>query len=134
MLQIDLISCGNCKNIHNLLDTTCYNDLIIFNDSNWRAGHACTNKDNVTIVEFSLNDEESDKRLFYGLKENGRYYFTEGLKKIDSMVCHSNDCGNYKGRFESRNLFVNLKEDSTGTQYLFSMSSYKSLVELIKSH
>ena len=97
LLQIDLTSCGNCKNIHNLLDTTCYNDLIIFNDSNWRAGHACTNKDNVTIVEFSLNDEESDKRLFYGLKENGRYYFTEGLKKIDSMACHSNDCGNYKG-------------------------------------
>ena len=131
LLQIDLISCGNCKNIHNLLDISCYNDLIIFNDSNWRAGHACTNKDNVTIVEFSLNDEESDKRLFYGLKENGRYYFTEGLKKIDSMVCHSNDCGNYKGRFESRNLFVSLNNDPE-TQYLFSMSSYKSLVELIK--
>ena len=131
LLQIDLISCGNCKNIHNLLDISCYNDLIIFNGSNWRAGHACTNKDKITIVEFSLNDEESDKRLFYGLKENGRYYFTEGLKKIDSMVCHSNDCGNYKGRFESRNLFVSLNNDPE-TQYLFSMSSYKSLVELIK--
>ena len=47
------------------------------------------------------------------------------------MVCHSNDCGNYKGRFESRNLFVSLNNDPE-TQYLFSMSSYKSLVELIK--
>ena len=136
LLQINLIFCGNCANIENFLDKNCYNDLIIFNDSNLRAGHASTNNNKVTIVEFSLNEGESDKRLFYGLKENGRYYFTDhtyGLKKIDSMPCTSSDCGNFKGRFESRNLFVSLATDSTKqTQYLFSMSSYKSLVELIK--
>ena len=95
LLQINLSFCGNCNNIQNLLNTNCYNDLIIFNDSNWRAGHACTNNKNVTIVEFSLNEGESDKRLFYGLKENGRYYFTDytyGLKKYDSMPCTSSDC------------------------------------------
>ena len=129
LLSIHFAFCGNCKNIYDLTNSACFNAPIIFNDSNWRAGHAATNKNNVTIVEFSLDNEDSKSRIFYGLKQNGRYYFKDGFKKIDTMSCDG--CStNYRGRFESRNLFVSLYNNSA-KQYLFSMSSYKSLTELI---
>ena len=129
LLSIHFAFCGNCKNIYDLTNSACFNAPIIFNDSNWRAGHAATNKNNVTIVEFSLDNEDGESRIFYGLKQNGRYYFKDGFKKIDTMSCDG--CSTrYRGRFESRNLFVSLYGNSE-KQYLFSMSSYKSLTELI---
>ena len=130
-ISIDSIFCGICKNVENLLTTTCYNDVIIFNNKNWRAGHATTNKQKLTIIEYSLEGDDGKSRLFFGLKENGRHYFSNTFKVIDTMDCQG--CStNYRGRYESRNLFVSLKEDTGKTkQYLFSMSSYHSLVELI---
>jgi hypothetical protein len=48
------------------------------------------------------------------------------------MVCQDCSSNDYRGRFESRILFVSKKDDTNKEkQYLFSMSSYKSLVELI---
>ena len=129
-LSIRQIKCSNCKNNSNLLDTECYNDLITFDK--YRAGHACTNNKGIMIVEFSQNPDNSKSRLFYGLKPNGRYYFPDesGTKIIEEMACEGCDA-NYKGRFESRNLFVSLKDDSQKSkQYLFSMSSFHSLTEL----
>ena len=130
LLSIVFISCGTCKNIIDLTDKNCYNDLILFNDLDWRAGHACTNNQNVTIIEFSRNHGSEKSRLFYGLKDNGRYYFSDATYKIDTMRC--DDCSSdYRGRFESRNLFVSLNGGSSTKQYLFSMSSYYALAELI---
>ena len=119
--------------VENLLNTTCYNDLITFNHSTWRAGHACVNNNGDLIIEFSTNPKESKSRLFYGLNKNGRYYFPGEpvFKQIDDMTCQNCDNENYKGRFESRNLFVSTKIDtSKSKQYLFSMSTFYSLVEM----
>ena len=69
------------------------------------------------------------------LKKNGRYYFPGEpvFKEIKGMKCEDAESGSkYKGRFESTNLFVSLSGDTTKSkQYLFSMSSKYSLVELI---
>ena len=134
LLQINLISCDGCKNVHNITIKSCYNDVITFNHSKWRSGHACTNNNGDLIIEFSLNPGESSGRLFYGLNKNGRYYFPNEpvFKQIDYMTCQDCDNNNYRGRFEARNLFVSLSTDSTKQkQYLFSMSTYYSLAELI---
>ena len=130
MLSINIIFCGDCKKVENLLNKTCYNDLLIFNDHSWRAGHACTNKKNVTFVEFS-RDSGGGQRLLYALKDNGRYYFSDYVKSVELSSCA--DCTtNNRSRYESRNLFISLSGDSSKTkQYLFSMSSFYSLVELI---
>ena len=134
LLSIHLITCDGCHNINDLTNITCYNDVITFNDDKWRSGHAVTNKYGDLIVEFSLNPGESCKRLFYGLNKNGRYYFPgeKACKLIDSMNCQ--DCSDniYRGRFEARSLIAYLNGDSNReNQYLFSMSTYHSLVELI---
>ena len=134
LLCINKILCLNCYNITDLLDTNCYNHIITFNNDIWRAGRASTNKNGEMIIEFSLNKKESSSRLFYGLKKNGRYYFPEEpyfkeIKDIQCVGCDPNS--KYKGRLESRNLFISLTNDSTKSkQYLFSMSAGYSLVEL----
>ena len=123
-----------CKGIIDLSIKDCFNDVITFNHSQWRAGHACTNSQGNVLVEFSLNPENSCKRLFYGLNKRGRYYFPGEpvFKEINTTNCVDCDDNEYRGRFESRNLLVSLYNDTEKTkQYLFSMSTYYSVVELI---
>ena len=133
--QINIIYCQNCKDIHDLSNKTCFNDIITFDHDNWRSGHASINNNGDMIIEFSLDSLESDSRLFYGLKKNGRYYFPGEpvFREIKEMKCEDAETGSkYKGRFESTNLFVSLSNDAPKSkQYLFSMSSRYSLVELI---
>ena len=135
ILLLNLTFCTpSCKGIIDLSDTDCFNDVITFNHDKWRAGHACTNKYGNTIVEFSLNPSNSSKRLFYGLNKKGRYYFPGEpfFKEINTTNCVDCDDNDYRGRFESRNLLVSLYDDTDkNKQYLFSMSTYYSLVELI---
>ena len=137
ILSFKLIFCEDykwCQNIINLSDKTCFNDVITFDHDKWRAGHACTNKEGNVIVEFSLNPGESEKRLFYGLNKKGRYYFPGEpvFREIKEINCVDCDDNKYRGRFESRNLLVHLKSDTNREkEYLFSLSSYYSLVELI---
>ena len=130
IFQINAISCQICKNVMNLTNEDCFNHIIKFNHERWRAGHALINNNGDLIVEFSL-DYQSDSRLFYGLKKNGRNYFRESVfKEIKETLCEDT-CEN-KGRFESTNLLVSSYADSMKSkQYLFSMSSGNSLVELI---
>ena len=110
LFSINLIYCRECKNVTNLLDQNCFNDVITFNHSYWRSGHACATEKGEVIVEFSTNPGISKKRLFYGLNKEGRYYFPGEpvYKEIDDIKCE--DCSNndYRGRFESRNLLVYL--------------------------
>ena len=133
LISFNLICCDGCEKNSDLTDkTNCFNDVITFDHKHWRAGHAATNKKGEVIVEFSPNEETSTSRLYYGLKKNGRYYFPGEpvYKQIDEMLCQ--DCtDDYRGRYESRVLFVSLNDDiQKEKQYFFSMSTYHSLVEL----
>jgi len=47
------------------------------------------------------------------------------------LICQDCPANNLKGRFESRNILVSIDGDSTNKQYLFSVSAFHSLVELI---
>ena len=114
---------------------TCFNDVLKFDSKKYRAGHFVTYKNGDMIVEFSDDDENDSQenygysRIFYGLKENGRYFFPnerpiweiENIGKIDSA----------RGRYESLNQIVLLENDiERKNEYLFSTSSYDSLTEL----
>ena len=81
LLQINIIFCGNCQNVENLLDSNCFNDLIIFNDSNWRAGHASTNNKNITIVAFKIGSEPEKSfnrsKMIYNNMGNNNYKIQE---------------------------------------------------------
>ena len=133
VLRINIITSQNCEDIHDLTNIICFNGIIPFNHNKWRAGHGSINNYGDLILEFSL-DYESDLKLFYGLKKNGRNYFGNSVfKEIRQTNCQeASDTCTYKGRYASENLFVSLSSDiPTTKQYLFSMSSGNSLVELI---
>ena len=73
------------------------------------------------------------KRLFYGIKKNGRYFFPGEpvYREIDITDKNTTSNTDNLGRFESYNLFIHTqKEEEKDKQYLFSISSYESLVEL----
>ena len=101
LLSINSILCGTCKNVYDLLNKTCYNDVITFNHSKYRAGHACTNNQGNMIVEFSTDPEQSNIRLFYGLNNRGRYYFPGEpvFKEVNIANCPDCEDNGYRGRF-----------------------------------
>ena len=95
-----------------------------------RSGQFTVRKDGVLVVEFS----NEGKRLFYGLKPNGRGVFQSenSLFEIEEMTkaYKANGKAVYK-RYESKNLLVYLKNDlEQKTPYILSVSSYNGLTEL----
>ena len=66
-------TCFTDKQISN---TNCFTDIIKFDQKKYRAGHAVVTRNGELFIEYSL-DEDSSERLFYGLKKNGRNYFSD---------------------------------------------------------
>ena len=124
LTQLSISICDSiCSSGTSLEDPACFNNVIKFNHSNYRAGHFASKKNSDLVIEYS-GDPPYTKRLFYGLKKNGRGYFNDGYIREKNLT------ENY-GRYESRNLFISLKDDTNREkEYLFSTSSYQSLTEL----
>ena len=60
-----------------LSDTSCFDNIITIK-KNFRAGQFATNLKGDMIAEYSNNDGNNlYKRLFFGLKKNGRGYFPD---------------------------------------------------------
>ena len=132
LTNIREINSESCKNYNNFSNKDCFNNILIFNNKKYRAGHFAENKNGDMIIEYS-DDLPGKSRLFYGLKKNGNYYFADekATKEIEDI---KSDNDLYK-RYESFNIFVSLEDDVNKTnEYLFSTSSYQSLTELYNSN
>jgi hypothetical protein len=143
LIQIAVTSANfisSCTTQDNFNNANCFNDIIVFNDKKYRAGHTLTNQKNETFIMFS-DDSPGDSRLIYALKKNGRGFYENEVKiKVYTL----SDEGYYEkhdgridvkhkyiGRYESINEFIYLKDDNDRKkQYLFTVSSYVSLTEL----
>ena len=107
----------------------------MFNNRKYRSSHFASNKNGDLIIEFSEDDDAKDNddyRLFYGLKSDGRYYFKNEQPTYEFQITGAkNDdaSSTYYGRYESNNLFVSLNNNEDN-EYLFSVSSFNSIVEL----
>ena len=86
-IQIYLSICSN-KNI------------LIFNSSHYISGHSAFTSNGDMIIEYSYEN----KRLFYGLKKNGKNYFNEnGQNNSTKMITIGeieNEC------YQARNIFI----------------------------
>ena len=100
--------------------------MLKFNSQHYRAGHFAFNSKGDMFIEYSYKNH----RLFFGLKKNGKYYFSdeEGneIPTKEMQIGSDEDSGK---RYESQNIFVSLKI-SGDKQYLFSIGTYVSVAEL----
>ena len=127
LLKLIPICSNTCKTNAKISNTDCFTDIIKFDQKNYRAGHAVSNNKGELFIEYSL-DAASKERLFYGLKKNGRNYFSDGsfiktltINDYDGVVC----------RYESNNVLVKLNDNSNSEkQYILSISTFRSLVEI----
>ena len=101
------------------LFTYCDYNIILFNTHEYRAGHFAFNSNGDMIIEYSIDNY----RLFYGLKNNGKYYFENVTKEI---IIDNN--GSDAKRYESKNIFVSI--NNTNIQYLLSIGTHTSVTEL----
>ena len=123
LILIKSIYSQTCQNNMTInIDRECFNEVLTFNQKNYRAGHFAINNKGDMVAEFSDN---YNSRLFYGLKKNGRSFFDtdSNIKEIEISE-NSETTGEYP-RYESNNIFVYLEDDINKEKgYLFSTSSW----------
>ena len=126
-----------CDYFPSIFDTHCFNDILIFNNKKYQAGNFATNKNGDIILQFSEEDELSSSRLFYGLTKDGKNFFLNQTSSTKEINVNIDEIREQYGLinpyriYHSLNLFVPIKDDpNKGNQYLFSINSYSSLVEL----
>ena len=124
-----------CEGEEKIFDSS---NIIIFNHTKLNAGSM--NKNGDLIIEYYSEEnyyEIPNSILFYGLSKNGRYCFSDESSytqekniDIDEIIDISGYYNIYE-IYDSKNLFVSLKNDfNREDQYLFSINSYNSIVEL----
>ena len=70
----------NCSIDNSIIRTQWLNNIFIFNDENYRYGSFALNENGDLVIEYSYNN----KRLFFGLRSNGDFYFgNKPTKKIE---------------------------------------------------
>ena len=132
LTQIKPFCFSTCKPNDDFNSKTCFNDILIFNKKNYRAGQICTNNKNILSIEYS-DQSPGNSRLFYSLLENGRGFFQNenSIKEITLTSDKYHEGKKIIGRYESFNAFVSLESDiKKEKQYLLSISSNISLTEL----
>ena len=122
-------NCQFCSKTQNSIDNKqCFNNIKMFDIENkhYRAGHSSINKNGDLVIEYSYLQH----RLFFGLKNNGEYFFPNEIKEIEIESDGSIDANTIR-RYESINSFVSLVDDIyKEKEYLISISSYKTVLEL----
>ena len=120
------VNCQECRTNNAINNNNCFNEVLFFDLENkyYRAGHFATNKNGDMVIEYSFDNY----RLFYGLKKDGKKFFPETIKEIE--ITPRNISASL-ARYESVNKFVSLENDTNKEkEYLLSISSYKTILEL----
>ena len=109
-----------CKYNKSYLNTSCFNDKIELHD-NFHAGQFETFKDGSLIIEYSEysgNSNDNNKRLFYGIKKNGRYYFPN-KSPFKYLETYNPLNSVYTSRFESKNKIIYLSKDTNKKRNIY---------------
>jgi len=131
-----IIPDATCNDDPSLDNIQCFDNIIKFDHKNYQTSNFAKNKNGDLIIEFSEDNEISSSRLFYGLTNDGRYYFKNQSSytyelNIDNDILEDFGYFYFDLNYKTTNLFVSIKNDpNKGNQYLFSINSYYSIVEL----
>ena len=127
LIHIKITIGQNCRINDLITNTECFNNVFIFNNKPYRAGNFAINKNGDLIIEYSTGRS----RLFFGFKKDGHFFFNgeNHTREIETIISNDEDVF---ARYESKNIFISLEDDiNKEKQYLFSISTYITLSELI---
>ena len=124
---------GICSIENDIAKTQWLNNFIIFNEYRYRFSNMAINKKGDFIFETS-SEELNGVRLFFGLKKNGKYYFTNNynetmpIKKIIVL----DDKNEGAMRYESNIFFIKIKNEKfeESKEFLLSISIFYGFMEL----
>ena len=112
-----------CSDCPYLYDDQCFNAKLTFPDKNYQAHNFAINKKGDLVIEFTeyKEDELSSSRLFYGLTNQGRYFFSNetsytyetniDFDEFDYWDYPYYDYYEYYNLHNSKSLFVSIKND-----------------------
>ena len=140
--NLNIFFCEDKNNLENIFhssieidlsinDTNYFNNIIKFNNKNYKSGKFTINNKGDLILELSDNND-INSRLFYGLTKEGRYLFNNKSSYTQEINININQqiLSNNKG-YNDFSLFVSIYNNSNiNKQYLFSINSNYPLVEL----
>ena len=131
----------SCQENPSISNKKCFNNILIFAQKKYEVNNFAMNKNGDFLVQYNEHinyDEYTSSRLFYGLTKNGSYFFSNESSfkhefniNIDEEILDSNEFFNLLDNQNSKNLFISTKNDiNNKEQYLFSINTEKSIVEL----
>ena len=129
------------NDIDSLKNKRCFNNVLNFRHKKYLTNNFAISSEGDFITEFTeyaKYDELSYSRLFYGFTGEGRYllsnqssYTCEMNIDIDEIEYDKNEFFYHYGIYNSKNFFLSIQNTSNQVnQYLFSINSYNSMVEL----
>ena len=116
-------------------------NMLIFNHKVYQLNGFAKNKNGDVLIqynEYNNIEEINPFRLFYGLTKDGGYFFSNkssythefNINISEDILEYSDFLNSYKIQ-DSKSLFISIKNDNNkGNQYLFSINSFYSMVEL----
>ncbi len=131
-------SCDGYLTINNF---DCFNQNIQFKEKKYQINNFAKTENEDFLLQISEQTKygiESTSRLFYGLTNEGRYYFSNKSSyshefniNIDEDTFDDNEFYWTNPIDNSKNLFVSIRNTpNKEKKYLFSINSYNSMVEL----
>ena len=120
--QDNELSDSSCSVDNSIIKTQWLNNILIFNENNFRYGNFAINDDGDMIIEYS----KEGNRLFYGLKRDGSYYFNDDTNHKKIITIENSENLDTVERYESKNIFIYINNK----QHLFSTSAFNSISEL----
>ena len=141
LLLFSIINITSSEQIEDIYNETLFNNILKFNQKQYQINNFAKNENEDFIIQFSEDsnfNELSSSRLFYGLTNEGRYFFSNKSSyskefniNIDLETFLDNDFYWTNQIQYSKSLFVFILSDPhKEKKYLFSINSYNSMVEL----
>ena len=108
-----------------IIKTQWLNNIIIIGDDYHRYINIASNNDGDIVIQTTAIPETT-KRKFYGIKYNGRPFFTEDSK--ETLYYSKDISGQYIGHFEAQSLFVRVNNNNK--EYFLSISKLQYSAEM----
>ena len=82
--NVDELGCITYLNSSN--DEECFNNLLIFNSRKYQASNFAMDKNEGFVIGFSEDNDDTYSKLLYGLKNDGRNYFSDESSTYEKKI------------------------------------------------